>query len=375
MVILGIVLFILLIVLHEYGHFLVAKRNGVEVKEFGLGFPPKLWGKTLGRGIFRGYYSVNLLPLGGFVKLKGEHDSSEGRGTYGGCSLWVKSKILLAGVAVNFLTAVVLFTVMAVIGMPRLLPNSQFADEQFSLASDTHIVEEKVLVAAVLEDSPADNRLQRGDQILMAGQTGGQQIEIRSAQILRDKIRDWQGKSMELMVLRDGQRIQVTVSLQTEAERLVNNRGYSGIVPADYIRQRNTWSAPLTGIVLTGQFTKVTLQGLGQLVVSLFSGQADEAKDFVTGPVGIFFILKHSAQQGLSIVLMIIALLSLALGIMNALPIPALDGGRLVMTLFSRKVLRRPLSQKVEGRIVAYSMVALIALSILVTYIDVQRFF
>ena len=78
----GIILFILLIVLHEYGHFLVAKRNGVEVEEFGIGFPPKIWGKKLGKGIFEGYYTINLLPLGGFVKLKGESGDDLDKGSF-----------------------------------------------------------------------------------------------------------------------------------------------------------------------------------------------------------------------------------------------------------------------------------------------------
>ena len=77
LLILGLVLFVLLVVVHEYGHFLVAKRNGVDVEEFGIGFPPKIFGKTVGKGIFRCYYTINLLPLGGFVKLKGEHDADK----------------------------------------------------------------------------------------------------------------------------------------------------------------------------------------------------------------------------------------------------------------------------------------------------------
>ena len=84
--ILGIILFISLVVLHEYGHFLVAKKNGVEVEEFGIGFPPKLFGKKMGKGIFEGYYTINLLPLGGFVKLKGENDADKRKGSLGAAS-------------------------------------------------------------------------------------------------------------------------------------------------------------------------------------------------------------------------------------------------------------------------------------------------
>ena len=119
----GIILFILLIVLHEYGHFLVAKRNGVDVEEFGIGFPPKIWGKKLGKGIFEGYYTINLLPLGGFVKLKGESGDDLDKGSFKIASGKAKLKIMLAGVAMNLVAAFVILTIVALFGMPKLINN------------------------------------------------------------------------------------------------------------------------------------------------------------------------------------------------------------------------------------------------------------
>ena len=129
MLILAILFFVILVVIHEYGHYLVARRNGVEAEEFGIGFPPKIWGKKMGRGIFRTYYSINSLPLGGFVKLKGESDEDTAKGSYGAASFWVKTKIILAGVLVNFFAAILIFTILAMIGMPKMV------DDQFSLDS------------------------------------------------------------------------------------------------------------------------------------------------------------------------------------------------------------------------------------------------
>ena len=364
----------MLVVLHEYGHFLVAKKNGVEVEEFGLGFPPRLWGKKMGRGIFRSYYSLNLLPLGGFVRLKGEHDEARGAGTYGGSSLYVKAKIILAGVCVNFLIAIVLFTILAWMGMPRLLPSNQFSDQQFSLPVDTHILEEKVLIAGVIEDSPAAGfGFEAGDQILSVEAVGQPLIEVEAASQLKQITQKLAGQEILLAVQRDDQTFEHRIQLQGEAAAA--ETGHLGIVPFDYVIQRNTWSAPLTGVVLTGQFTKVTLQGLGQVVASLFKGDTESAKASITGPIGIFFILKTSASQGLAFVLMIIALLSLTLAIMNSLPIPALDGGRLFLTLLFHKILRRPLTKEIEGRAISYSMAALITLIVLITWVDIRRFF
>src|SRR3954468_15283575 len=111
-----VLLFALLVILHEWGHYIAARRNGVDVEEFGVGFPPKVWGKKV-RGTL---YSVNLLPLGGFVRLKGEDSGDERPGTFGGAKYAVKAKVLLAGVGMNLLTAIVILYALCVTGLPAL---------------------------------------------------------------------------------------------------------------------------------------------------------------------------------------------------------------------------------------------------------------
>ena len=113
-------MFVGLVVVHEMGHFLVARRNGVKVLEFGIGFPPKLWGRMTRGGYI---FSINLLPLGGFVRLKGEHDGDMDQGDYGVATTFVKVKIMAAGVFMNLLTAFVLLTIIAWLGMPQLIAN------------------------------------------------------------------------------------------------------------------------------------------------------------------------------------------------------------------------------------------------------------
>ena len=155
----GLIILVFLVVIHELGHAIVAQRNGVVVEEFGIGFPPRAWAKKLKNGVL---FTLNWLPLGGFVKLQGEHDSAEKKGDYGAATYWQKTKILLAGVLMNWLAAALIFTVLAVVGLPKILPN------QFSIPSDTRLVTGPLNVALVEKDSPAQKAgLKVEDQILL----------------------------------------------------------------------------------------------------------------------------------------------------------------------------------------------------------------
>jgi regulator of sigma E protease len=157
----GIILFIGLVVVHEYGHFIAARRNGVEVEEFGIFFPPRLYKKKMKGGWD---FTINALPLGGFVKLKGEHDSDTELGSFGAASLSAKTKIMAAGVLMNLAAALLLFTFLALAGMPKLV------DNQFTVKSDTRVSAHKLLISYVEPGSPAAHAgLKQGDQLLGYG--------------------------------------------------------------------------------------------------------------------------------------------------------------------------------------------------------------
>ena len=118
-ILIGLFVLVVLVTIHELGHAIVARRNGVVVEEFGIGFPPQAWKKKLKNGVL---FSINWLPLGGFVKLQGEHDDDSKKGDYGAATFWQKTKILLAGVAINWLAAVVLLTALAwTSGIPKII--------------------------------------------------------------------------------------------------------------------------------------------------------------------------------------------------------------------------------------------------------------
>lgn len=385
LLVVGIILFIGLVVVHEYGHFIVARRNGVGVEEFGIFFPPRLYKrKTKGGWDF----TINVVPLGGFVRLKGEHDSDTAPGTFGSASLWVKSKIMAAGVVMNLLTALVMFTILAVVGMPKLIPN------QFSVGRDTQLLSQRVLIGYVEPGSPAQKAgLQPQDEITDMSLPGYSPVGISNASKLPSITKDFAGKKVDVYYTRAGHEHQAQLTLLSAkvvaaSQKTGNPKGYLGVSPVQFILQRSTWSAPIVAVGLSGQVTVLTFEGLGHALAGLGSliaggltgnttarqnGQAT-ATSQVSGPVGIFVILKDGSLLGYQFMLFIIAIISLTLAIMNILPIPALDGGRLWITLVARG-LKRPLSAKVEEVVNLVGFVLLISLILLITVVDVKRFF
>lgn len=365
LLILGLLLFVGLVVVHEFGHFLAARRGGVEVEEFAIGFPPRLWSKKMPSGFI---FSINLLPLGGFVKLKGEHDSDTTPGSFGAASLKTKIKIMLAGVAMNLIVAIGIFTLLAAVGMPKLF------EGQFSVNSDTKIIQEVknknvVLIGEVQPNSPAANAgLKDGDQIISLGGES-----VTSPENLGNLTSKHAGEEVTMQIRRSGEELAVNVKLnsqRTEESGYLGVVGISGQTGLEVIR--STWSAPIVGLGLSKQLAELTYKGLAGILGNLFKGQTSKASEQVAGPVGIFVILKEGSNLGWRFILMIIGVLSLTLAIINALPIPALDGGRLFVTLLFR-ALRRPLSKKTEEWVHGTGLVLLMALFALITIVDIAR--
>lgn len=356
LIFLGLVLFVMLVVVHEFGHMLAAKKGGVEVEEFGIGFPPRAKVLTKKDGT---EYTLNWLPLGGFVKLKGEHDSATGKGTFGAASFPRKAFIIAAGVLMNWLAAAVIFTVIALIGMPQLINN------QFRISSDTNVIRQEVLAGSVEADSPASNiGLKSADRIISINET-----KVNTGEELRSATKKYAGQAVIVTFVHDGQEVIKTTNLRQDEKR-----GNFGVAPAEQTLVRSTWSAPIVGVGTTAQFTAETFKGLGGAVANLFRGHASEAGESVTGPVGIVVLLKNLANQGLVFVLFLIGVISVSLAVMNVLPIPALDGGRLfVMALF--RILKKPLTKDMEEKIHGTGMIVLLLLAALITVVDVKRFF
>lgn len=380
-ILLGLLILTIIVVIHELGHALVAKRNGVVVEEFGVGFPPaaKKWKvkkSILGENVT---YSINWLPIGGFVKLQGEHDSDGNKGDYGAATFWQKTKILLAGVAMNWLTAAVLLTLLALVGIPRILPN------QFTVAADTHATDKAVLIASVQPKSPADMLgLKVGDELLSVAGS-----KYMDADAVVAAVKAHRGQVIEVAYKRDGETKTAKVALRSDSDKK-ENQGYLGASLGQRESLRATWSAPIVGVGLTAQMTVMTFQGLGDTLSRFATGlvqkvnpskdsqaQADknlaQAGDSVAGPVGLLgSILPRLVEAGPAYVVLIAAVISLSLAVINALPIPALDGGRWFLTALYR-ILRRPLTAEREEAVNGIGFMILMGLFVLITVADVGK--
>lgn len=373
-ILIGLIVLVLLVSLHELGHAIVARRNGVVVEEFGIGFPPRAWAKRLKNGML---FTLNWLPLGGFVKLQGENDSATKKGDYGAATFWQKTKILFAGVVVNWLVAVLLLTVLAwTSGIPKIIPN------QFSVAGDTSSVSSPVQLGAITKGYPADaSGLKTGDTIItFAGES------IDSAQELINVSKQHKGEAVLVKFERDGKEDMALVTLRD------SDTAVFGAALGQQQTIKATWSAPLVGVVTTGQYTWVTLQGLGDLVYNFFSGligqlnfseqgrkdaseQLNAAGASVAGPVGILgTIFPAASEAGFEQVVFLAAIISLTLAVMNALPIPALDGGRWFVTALF-KLCKKKLTKEKEESIHGAGFMALMVLIVIITVADVVKLF
>ncbi len=372
-IIIGLLVLVFLVVVHELGHAIAAKRSGVVVEEFGIGFPPKAWGKKLKNGVL---FTVNWLPLGGFVKLQGEHDAASKKGDYGRATFWQKTKILFAGVVVNWGVAVVLLTILALTGLPKIIP------DQFVVPADSTITRTPVTITSVSDDFPAAKAgIQPRDEIIAIN---NQPVETTAGFIEATKER--RGESVAITYERDGEARTADVALRDA------NESVFGAALGQQETIRSTWSAPIVGVGTTIQFTVVTLQGLGQLVSDFFSGlflqlspdeatrqqgatNLDTAANSVAGPVGILGVIFPAAgEAGVTQVLFLAAIISLTLAVMNTLPIPSLDGGRWFVTA-AFKLFKKPLTKDTEEKIHGTGFMALMALVILITVADIGKFF
>jgi regulator of sigma E protease len=370
----GLLILVFLVVVHELGHAIVARRNGVVVEEFGIGFPPRAWSKKLKNGVI---FSLNWLPLGGFVRMQGENDAADKKGDYGAASFGKKTRILLAGVLINWLVAAILLTILAITGLPKIV------DNQFSVPSDTKIIGKPVELTAMSNGYPAQKAgLQSGDEILgLAGTT------VTTPEQFVTLTQANKGKTVPVVYERNGAKKTVTLTL------LSNKTGpVFGAALGQRQVIRATWSAPIVGVVETGQFTWLTLQGIGTIISNLATGLVSELSpsaavrhtgstqlgavgDSVSGPIGILgTIFPQAEQAGPTQLVFLTAIISLSLAVMNVLPIPALDGGRwYTMALF--KLFKKRLTKEREEKIQAVGFFILMGLIVLITIGDVTKLF
>ncbi|MFZ4631921.1 MAG: RIP metalloprotease RseP [Patescibacteria group bacterium] len=384
---LTIVIFILvlsvLVVAHEFGHFFTARRLGVKCEEFGIGFPPRAFGifknkhgkwrflfgtrswEELEKGEDSSYhpapkstiYSINWLPLGGFVKIKGEN--GEGRNdsdSFAAKKIWQRIVILSAGVIMNVLLAWVLFSVGYMIGIP------QSTD---TVSKDAIVSESSVMIASVVKDSPAAFAgLKEGDAILRINNE-----LISNEKSLQDAVAANDNQVATLSVKRGSENLTIMVSPSSKD----GGRATIGvsIFAAGTVRYP-FFSAIIEGAKTTGFMIREITFAFGGLISNIFQGQ--KVSDQLAGPIGMANITGQAARLGFAYLLQFTALLSINLAVINIIPFPALDGGRILFLLIE-KLKGKPVKQEVEVMIHNIGFILLITLIIFITYKDIAKLF
>jgi regulator of sigma E protease len=351
-----IVILGLLVFIHELGHFLIAKVSGVKVEEFAFGFPPRIfsWKKK------ETVYAINLIPLGGYVKLLGEEgetgiDNTKkvDQSSYSAKPVSTRVAIVVAGVIMNFILAVILMTIGFSVGMPPLVSDP---------AQMTGIKESKVMVVYVQPNSVASRASIVANNIIDG---------FSSTTDLQKFTRENLGKEVSLTVQNNGQKEDLLVKLSDDKTAPLGVE----IVPLTTVKQP-VWRAFITSITETGKAIGALFSFLGNVIKSIFTtGHAGAAAEGVVGPVGLFNFTAAAIKIGWIYVLQLLILLSINLGIVNILPFPALDGGKVLFLALEGIFRKKVVKQDVENIIHFVGFALLILLFIAITYRDIRNFF
>ncbi len=360
-----------LVLSHEWGHFIAARKSGMKVYEFGFGFPPRLFGwykdpvtkkwKIVGRKFKREdapttLYSLNLLPLGGFVSIKGENHDETGGDSFGAQKAWKKAITLSAGVIMNIVLAAVLLSIGLMIGLPQAVDG---------IKDESRVQNRRLEIIQVRPESPAaEAGILPGDVLQKVGDLDAPRLTG-----MQEYINDHQGEEVSVTLKRGEEIVMTTVTPELRSE---TGRGGIGVALAEIGTVKYPWyQAIWQGIIYTGWYIKAIVIGFGLLIKGLFTGGG--AGEAVAGPVGIAVMTGEAARMGFAYLIQFTALLSLNLAVLNILPFPALDGGRLLFLGIS-KVIRRPVSEKWEQAAHTVGFMLLMLLILVVTVKDIRSF-
>ncbi len=336
----------LVVLIHELGHFLAAKKIGVKVEEFGFGYPPRAIGKKIGETI----YSLNWLPFGGFVRLFGEMEEGSEK-TKSDRAFYNRRRrdralVILAGVFMNLVLAVICFsTIYSINGIPEEV--------------------NYIVVDGVAENSPAETAgLKMGDKI-----TEVDGIEINRVNDLVSYVEGKEGVNINLTYERNGGKLLTAITPRIDPPE---GEGAMGVMLSNYDNIfYPIWQMPFRGIVVGVEeaygWTKMMFVSLGDMITGLFSGKKPE----VSGIVGVYQVTGAVAEMGVLAVIKFIGILSINLAVINILPFPALDGGRFAFMIFEKIIGKS--KPNWEAKINMVGMALLIGLMILITIGDVMR--
>lgn len=353
--ILTIIVFILvigiLVVVHEFGHFIVAKKSGVKVEEFAIGFPPRIYSIKKGGT----EYSINAVPLGGYVRMLGELEHSKDKRAFENQKPNKRFAIAVAGVVMNFVLAWFLLAIGFAVGMTPVVSNPDSIPGK--------VLSDEIIIADVTKDSPANKiGLVQGD-VLLEGKSGTSDIIFKSASDVTTFTNGHQEEKVDLIIKRNN-------DISTLEATLVKGDDPLGIAMIDHTVIRVPWyKAPYVALHETYEISRFTFDFLGSFFRTLFvHGKVSQG---VGGPVAIYVYTGLAIKAGIMVLLQFVAILSINLGFINILPFPALDGGRLVFILLEAIFRKKVVKERAENIIHTIGYALLILLILLITYKDI----
>jgi len=352
-----------LMALHELGHFLLAKKFGVRVEEFGLGYPPRVFGKKIGDTI----YSINWIPFGAFVRID-EKDKKSPQ-AFSQKPIWQRALILAGGVFSFWIISVVLLSIVFSVGTLQAISDEEQID----------LVEAKVQIMSVAPDSPADEAgLRTLDTIkemelkpgLLPDDFESEGIEISKMVQVQDFVEEHKGKEITLTIIRGDETKKVSLTPRVEVKENEGAMGVSLIRTA--VIKYPFWLAPIKGFQAALTTTWLIIRSLVDALAKVGQGLPPGVQ--FTGPIGVGVLMSQALQNGWSYFFQFVSLISLHLAIFNLLPIPAVDGGRLLF-LMVEGIRGKPIKQEVEEKMNIASFVLLLSLMIFVTIKDLIALF
>ena len=362
-IILFLIVLAVLIFVHELGHFMVAKKSGIRVDEFAIGFPPKIFSWVKGET----KYVLNLIPFGGYVKIFGENPDDESmtgadsKRSFVNAKKWKQACVLLSGIGMNIIFAWILISISFMFG--SLVPVSDEAS-----GYSKYIKESQVILTNVAVGSPAEKAgLVQGDRIIKVDSLTG--VDLTMASII-DQVAKNPNNQIDVVYEHAGQIKQVKVIPELNT---TENRKVIGIYMENVgVVKLNPFLALWEGGKQTVTTFKQVVVGLGTFIWQAVRGQGDFSQ--VSGPVGIVGLVGDAANFGLAYFLGFVAFISLNLAVINLVPFPALDGGRVLFVIIEA-IIRRPIMPKIANTLNTVGFFVLISLMFVITYRDIMKFF
>ena len=346
-------------IIHEFGHFIIAKKFGVKVEEFGIGYPPRIFGKQFGDT----FYSVNVVPFGAFVKIHGEEGGIDDMKSFSNLAMHKRILIVLGGVLAFWVAAMVIFSVL--FGIGASVPVS---DQDIAGLSGV-----RVQVMAVEKNSPAELAGLKAGDIITSLNSSTDNVSVVNISDFQDFVKKYEGKSVAVSVQRQGENFTAPIVPRVAPPAGTGAVGVELQRLATIIEKVAWYQAPWKGVLFTGEVTIKSLQGIYDVFAKLFSGKGVPSGAELAGPIGITIFLANAASYGVGFFLYFIGSISVLVAIFNLFPIPALDGGKIVFLLIEQ-VRGRAVPVKWEQIITVVFFVLLVSMSLFVTvWFDIPR--